>query len=84
MLLEDNKKLMIDLDSLTESIDRLQSKRWQLDDEYEELKNKKDDIAQWEAQISEIIRWMSDENYACGYLRVLAAKMTERLEFLEH
>jgi serine/threonine-protein kinase MRCK len=27
MLLEDNKKLMIDLDSLTESIDRLQSKR---------------------------------------------------------
>lgn len=42
---------------LTESVGRIQSERRQLDDEYEELRNKKDAIAQWEAQISEIIQW---------------------------
>lgn len=42
---------------LTESVGRIQNERRQLDDEYEELRNKKDSIAQWEAQISEIIQW---------------------------
>jgi serine/threonine-protein kinase MRCK len=42
---------------LTENVSRIQSERRQLDDEYEELRNKKDAIAQWEAQISEIIQW---------------------------
>jgi serine/threonine-protein kinase MRCK len=42
---------------LTESVGRIQSERRQLEEEYEELRNKKDAIAQWEAQISEIIQW---------------------------
>jgi hypothetical protein len=42
---------------LTESVGRIQSERRQLEDEYEELRSKKDAIAQWEAQISEIIQW---------------------------
>jgi serine/threonine-protein kinase MRCK len=42
---------------LTENVSRIQNERRQLDDEYEELRNKKDAIAQWEAQISEIIQW---------------------------
>ncbi|GFG29816.1 hypothetical protein Cfor_00242 [Coptotermes formosanus] len=84
LLLEDNKKLMMDLDTLTESVGRIQSERRQLEEEYEELRNKKDAIAQWEAQISEIIQWVNDEKDARGYLQALATKMTEELEFLKH
>ncbi|KAJ9576946.1 hypothetical protein L9F63_006472, partial [Diploptera punctata] len=84
LLLEDNKKLMLDLDTLTESVSRIQRERQQLEDEYEELRSKKDAIAQWEAQISEIIQWVSDEKDARGYLQALATKMTEELEFLKH
>jgi serine/threonine-protein kinase MRCK len=36
---------------------RLQGERRQVEEEYEELRSKKDAIAQWEAQISEIIQW---------------------------
>ncbi|CAG2063404.1 unnamed protein product, partial [Timema podura] len=57
MMLEDKKQLMMDLDALTESVSRIQNERRQLEDEYEELRNKKEAIAQWEAQISEIIQW---------------------------
>nr|CAD7197884.1 unnamed protein product [Timema douglasi] len=84
MMLEDKKQLMMDLDALTESVSRIQSERRQLEDEYEELRNKKEAIAQWEAQISEIIQWVSDEKDARGYLQALATKMTEELEFLKH
>ncbi|XP_046400063.1 serine/threonine-protein kinase MRCK alpha isoform X1 [Ischnura elegans] len=84
ILMEDNKKLMMDLDALTESVNRIQGERRQIEEEYEELRNKKEAIAQWEAQISEIIQWVSDEKDARGYLQALATKMTEELEFLKH
>ncbi|KAK6622910.1 hypothetical protein RUM43_008761 [Polyplax serrata] len=84
LLLEDNKKLMMDLEMLSDSVDRIQNERRQLEEEYEELRNKKDAIAQWEAQITEIIQWVSDEKDARGYLQALASKMTEELEFLKH
>lgn len=84
MLLEDNKKLAMDLDKLSDSVGRLRGERRQLEDEFEELRNKKEAIAQWEAQITEIIQWVSDEKDARGYLQALATKMTEELEFLKH
>ncbi|XP_024946163.1 serine/threonine-protein kinase Genghis Khan isoform X1 [Cephus cinctus] len=84
MLVEENKKLMIELGSMTESMSRIQGERRQLEDEYEDLRNKKEAIAQWEAQITEIIQWVSDEKDARGYLQALATKMTEELEFLKH
>ncbi|XP_012530342.1 serine/threonine-protein kinase Genghis Khan isoform X1 [Monomorium pharaonis] len=84
MLVEENKKLVLELGALTDSVNRLQSERRQLEDEYEELRNKKEAIAQWEAQITEIIQWVSDEKDARGYLQALATKMTEELEFLKH
>ncbi|CAB0033595.1 unnamed protein product [Trichogramma brassicae] len=84
MLMEENKKLMLELDSLNDSVLRIQSERRSLEDEYEELRNKKEAIAQWEAQITEIIQWVSDEKDARGYLQALATKMTEELEFLKH
>ncbi|KAL1124457.1 hypothetical protein AAG570_001083, partial [Ranatra chinensis] len=84
MLLEENKKLAMDLENLSESMGRLQEERRQLENDFEELRNKKEAIAQWEAQISEIIQWVSDEKDARGYLQALATKMTEELEFLKH
>ncbi len=35
----------------------LQLERRQFEDEYQDLRNKKEAVAQWEAQISEIINW---------------------------
>ncbi|XP_034934095.1 serine/threonine-protein kinase Genghis Khan isoform X2 [Chelonus insularis] len=84
MLAEENKKLLLELSSVTDSMNRIQGERRTLEDEYEELRNKKEAIAQWEAQITEIIQWVSDEKDARGYLQALATKMTEELEFLKH
>ncbi|XP_059484559.1 serine/threonine-protein kinase Genghis Khan isoform X4 [Neocloeon triangulifer] len=77
ILIEDNKKLIQDNNTLSDSINRMQR-------DYEDLRNKKETIAQWEAQISEIIQWVSDEKDARSYLQALASKMTEELEFLKH
>jgi len=98
ILIEDNKKLIQDNNTvrqffiisilntykskcfslqLSETINRMQR-------DYEDLRNKKETIAQWEAQISEIIQWVSDEKDARSYLQALASKMTEELEFLKH
>ena len=41
-----------------------------MDDEYADLQGKKETVAQWETQISEIIQWVSDEKDARGYLQV--------------
>ncbi|XP_043483679.1 serine/threonine-protein kinase Genghis Khan [Leptopilina heterotoma] len=84
MLAEENKKLLLELNSVTDTVNRIQSERRQIEEEYEELRNKKEAIAQWEAQITEIIQWVSDEKDARGYLQALATKMTEELEFLKH
>ena len=70
MLVEENKKLVLELNTLTDSVNRIQGERRQLEEEYEELRNKKEAIAQWEAQITEIIQWVSDEKDARGYLQV--------------
>lgn len=81
MLVEENKKLMLELGSVTDSVNRIQAERRQLEDEYEELRNKKEAIAQWEAQITEIIQWVSDEKDARGYLQVsfiLSCKLSQR------
>jgi serine/threonine-protein kinase MRCK len=52
--------------------------------DFEDLRSKKETIAQWEAQISEIIQWVSDEKDARSYLQALATKMTEELEYLKN
>ncbi|XP_069937525.1 serine/threonine-protein kinase Genghis Khan isoform X2 [Cherax quadricarinatus] len=83
MLLDDNKKLLGDVERLTESLNRMQNERRSLEEEYEDLRSKKESIAQWEAQITEIIQWVSDEKDARGYLQALATRMTEELETLK-
>uniref|UniRef100_A0A8C0HYR2 non-specific serine/threonine protein kinase n=1 Tax=Balaenoptera musculus TaxID=9771 RepID=A0A8C0HYR2_BALMU len=60
----------------------LNSQNRQLEDELQDLAAKKESVAHWEAQIAEIIQWVSDEKDARGYLQALASKMTEELETL--
>ncbi|XP_046676035.1 serine/threonine-protein kinase Genghis Khan isoform X4 [Homalodisca vitripennis] len=84
ILLEENKKLIMEVDQLSDTLSRLQAERRQREEDYEELRTKQEAIAQWEAQITEIIQWVSDEKDARGYLQALATKMTEELEFLKH
>jgi len=62
----------------------LQTDRRGLEEEYEDLRAKKESIAQWESQITELIQWVSDEKDARSYLQALASKMNEELEFLKH
>ncbi|ETE64119.1 Serine/threonine-protein kinase MRCK beta, partial [Ophiophagus hannah] len=83
MLFEDNKKLTIENEKLCSFVDKLTSQNRQLEDELQDLAGKKESVAHWEAQIAEIIQWVSDEKDARGYLQALASKMTEELESLK-
>merc|ERR1719483_1644626 len=76
MLMEENKKLQFEYERTVEINNRLQLERRQFEEDYHDLRNKKEAVAQWEAQISEIINWVSDEKDARGYLQALASKMT--------
>lgn len=83
MLLEDNKKLIMELEIISESNRHLQADRIQIESELDELRNKQQAFTQWENQITEIIQWVSDEKDARVYLQALATKMTEELDFLK-
>ena len=72
LLVEENQKLQAELERAAEELTsgRLQLDRARLEEEYAELRSKKEAIAHWETQISEIINWVSDEKDARGYLQV--------------
>ncbi|MEJ1275938.1 hypothetical protein NN561_006837 [Cricetulus griseus] len=82
MLLDENKKLTAENEKLCSFVDKLTAQNRQLEDELQDLASKKESVAHWEAQIAEIIQWVSDEKDARGYLQALASKMTEELEAL--
>nr|XP_057930546.1 serine/threonine-protein kinase MRCK alpha isoform X3 [Doryrhamphus excisus] len=84
LLTDENKKLSSELDKLTSMFDKVSASNRQLEDEMRELADKKESVAHWEAQITEIIQWVSDEKDARGYLQALATKMTEELEGLRN
>ncbi|NXE67587.1 MRCKA kinase, partial [Calcarius ornatus] len=84
LLTEENKKLTNELDKLTTMFERLSMNNRQLEEEMRDLADKKESVAHWEAQITEIIQWVSDEKDARGYLQALASKMTEELEALRN
>uniref|UniRef100_A0A7M4EL55 Serine/threonine-protein kinase MRCK alpha n=1 Tax=Crocodylus porosus TaxID=8502 RepID=A0A7M4EL55_CROPO len=84
LLMEENKKLSNELDKLTTMFERLSMNNRQLEEEMRDLADKKESVAHWEAQITEIIQWVSDEKDARGYLQALASKMTEELEALKN
>ncbi|XP_031437858.1 serine/threonine-protein kinase MRCK beta isoform X3 [Clupea harengus] len=82
LLTDDNRKLTSENDRLCTFVDKLTAQNRQLEDELQDLASKKESVAHWEAQIAEIIQWVSDEKDARGYLQALASKMTEELESL--
>uniref|UniRef100_A0A3Q3GEA6 Serine/threonine-protein kinase MRCK alpha n=1 Tax=Labrus bergylta TaxID=56723 RepID=A0A3Q3GEA6_9LABR len=84
LLIEENKKMSSELDKLTSMFEKVSGSNRQLEDEMRELADKKESVAHWEAQITEIIQWVSDEKDARGYLQALATKMTEELEGLRN
>lgn len=77
---EENSRLIEQLNDLNR---RLQFDQSQIESDYEELRNKRQAIANWEQQINEIIQWVSDEKDARTYLQALASKMTEELDVLK-
>ncbi|XP_078344292.1 serine/threonine-protein kinase MRCK alpha-like isoform X3 [Oculina patagonica] len=83
LLEEENKKLQGEVDKLTGTLERTVSAHRKLEEEMRDSNEKKDAVAHWEAQIAEIIQWVSDEKEARGYLQALASKMTEELEGLK-
>ncbi|XP_018542354.1 serine/threonine-protein kinase MRCK beta isoform X4 [Lates calcarifer] len=82
LLTEENHKLTSETDKLCSFVDKLTAQNRQLEDDLQDLSSKKESVAHWEAQIAEIIQWVSDEKDARGYLQALATKMTEELETL--
>ncbi|XP_077567517.1 serine/threonine-protein kinase MRCK alpha isoform X2 [Stigmatopora nigra] len=84
LLTEENKKLSSELEKLTSMFEKVSDSNQHLEDEMKELADKKESVAHWEAQITEIIQWVSDEKDARGYLQALATKMTEELEGLRN
>lgn len=84
LLTEENKKLTSELDKLTSLYESLSLRNQHLEEEVKDLADKKESVAHWEAQITEIIQWVSDEKDARGYLQALASKMTEELEALRN
>ncbi|XP_066451223.1 serine/threonine-protein kinase MRCK alpha isoform X1 [Eleutherodactylus coqui] len=84
LLAEENKRLSNELDKLSSSLEKQNINNRQLEEEMRDLADKKESVAHWEAQITEIIQWVSDEKDARGYLQALASKMTEELETLRN
>ncbi|GFS53774.1 hypothetical protein TNIN_380643 [Trichonephila inaurata madagascariensis] len=80
ILQEENRKLELEVDKLTQVVNKQQEDRHKTDDDINHLKDKNDSIAKWESQVSEIIQWVSEEKDARSYLQALAIKMTEELE----
>ena len=74
MLLDPSPKMIlssqVELERSLELNSRLSVDRRALEEEYAELRSKKEAIAMWESQINEIINWVSDEKDARGYLQV--------------
>ncbi|XP_053301323.1 serine/threonine-protein kinase MRCK beta isoform X3 [Pleuronectes platessa] len=82
LLTVENRKMTVETDKLCAFVDQLTAQNRQLEDELQDVSSKRESVAHWEAQIAEIIQWVSDEKDARGYLQALATKMTEELETL--
>ncbi|CAG2186869.1 CDC42BP [Mytilus edulis] len=80
---EENDRLKDEISSQENALRAMNKEKMQLEQEMRDIYDKRESVAQWEAQISEIIKWVSDEKDARGYLQALATKMTEELENLK-
>ena len=76
-------KLSGEQEMLNDTNRRLQFDQSQVESDFEELKHKRQAIANWEQQITDIIQWVSDEKDARSYLQALATKMNEELDTMK-
>ncbi|XP_013414269.1 serine/threonine-protein kinase MRCK alpha isoform X3 [Lingula anatina] len=83
LLEQENLRLTKEVEKLSRDVQKNQNDKRQIEEELRDLSEKRDSVAHWEAQISEIIQWVSDEKDARGYLQALASKMTDELEGLK-
>lgn len=83
LIAEENDRLKDEMASQENAMRAMNKEKTQLELEMRDIYDKRESVAQWEAQISEIIKWVSDEKDARGYLQALATKMTEELENLK-
>ncbi|XP_073514703.1 serine/threonine-protein kinase MRCK gamma [Phyllobates terribilis] len=82
-LKEENQKLQEDMAKLKTISEKLSTSQKQLEEEVRLLEDKKETIANWEAQITDILQWVNDEKQSRVYLQALSVKMTEELETLK-
>ncbi|XP_066439051.1 serine/threonine-protein kinase MRCK gamma [Eleutherodactylus coqui] len=83
-LKEENRKLQEDLAKLKTISEKMSASQKQLEEEVRLLEDKKETLANWEAQITDILQWVNDEKQSRMYLQALSVKMTEELEILKN
>ncbi|KAK2706109.1 hypothetical protein QYM36_016210, partial [Artemia franciscana] len=83
LLVDENCRLSTELNKINNIMKKMEFERRGLDTELEEYRSKKEALSLWESQITEIIRWVSDEKEARTYLQALTTKMTDDLESLK-
>ncbi|XP_043931314.1 serine/threonine-protein kinase MRCK gamma [Protopterus annectens] len=81
---EENYKLNLRLDQEKEFMNKLIAANKQLEEDLFSLADKKESLANWEAQIADILQWVNDEKDSRVYLQALTNKMTEELETLKN
>ncbi|CAH2325272.1 serine threonine- kinase MRCK gamma [Pelobates cultripes] len=77
LLKEEIKKLKAVLEKMHSESDKTAMEDVQL------LEEKRESLANWEAQITDILQWVNDEKQSRIYLQALSVKMTEELESLK-
>ncbi|XP_075043889.1 serine/threonine-protein kinase MRCK gamma [Mixophyes fleayi] len=82
-LKEDNKKLKEDLERITAASEKNSISQKRLEEEVRLLETKRETLANWEAQITDILQWVNDEKQSRIYLQALSVRMTEELEALK-
>ncbi|KAG8438071.1 hypothetical protein GDO86_008671 [Hymenochirus boettgeri] len=83
-LKDENKKLKEELERVLEESEKIASSHKCLEDELQLLDIKKESLANWEAQVTDILQWVNDEKQSRIYLQALSVKMTEELEALKN
>jgi len=68
--------------SCKRDLDHMKKEKDSLYNENLHLKDKDKSVRDWEAQITEIIQWVTDEKDTRGYLQALATKMTDEIDIL--
>ncbi|KAM4617390.1 serine/threonine-protein kinase MRCK alpha-like [Discoglossus pictus] len=84
VLKEENKRLKLELERRLAETDKMTISYKNLEDEIRSTEDKKETIANWEAQITDILQWVNDEKQSRVYLQALSVKMTEELDMLKN